>query len=69
MISRSNIGPDGMVAVWHKERAEWVRRWPVDARELIAFGHGSLEAPAKAPPPPVAKPQPKPTLHAESGKD
>lgn len=64
MITRNMIGEDGMVAVWHLEEKKWLRRWPVDARELLQFGIGALEAPKAAPAPPPARPQPKPTLHS-----
>jgi hypothetical protein len=58
------IGTDGRVAVWEYAREKWIRSWPVDAKEIVNTGAGSLTGPADEKPPedpkPEAKPKPKP---------
>lgn len=45
--------PRNRVRVWGIPEKAWLWREPVDAKEMIAAGVASLEAPAEAPPPPA----------------
>lgn len=55
MFTQQDIGVDGKVAVWGLEEQAWLRRWPVDAVEMIRMGVAKADAPKDAPAPPRAK--------------
>lgn len=43
------VGTDGKVKIWDLVAKAWTRRYPIDAREMIAIGVAQLEEPAPAP--------------------
>ena len=45
MFSREQIGTDGMVQVYDIPDKKWVRRQPVDAKEMVTTRTGSLTGP------------------------
>jgi len=44
-ISQSQLDENGLVFLWHIEKQEWIKRVPIDARELIAAGEANMQGP------------------------
>lgn len=44
-IPTTSLDDNGLVTVWSKPEAKWIKRAPIDAKEGIAYGVLSLHAP------------------------